>query len=209
MRILWYGTRGPSTAPSASPSPPPSHTASPHRSLHPPLYHDPPVCCGAGSGSPKAACVLQHPCPSLSPASDGEGCFSFSFRGAPLHSTALLNKVSRPKVPVTLFVCQPHMSHPRGPLLVRTRPQRGGGGPPPPLRTPKLSHGTRCFVGAGGAGDFVLGIRRRECRVEVGLRRFLTQSISANPHGAPGPLTRDQRRIGQDGALYKCRLLPT
>ena len=49
----------------------------------------------------------------------------------------------------------------------------------------------------------------RECRVEVGLRRFLTQSISANPHGAPGPLTRDQRRIGQDGALYKCRLLPT
>ena len=49
----------------------------------------------------------------------------------------------------------------------------------------------------------------RECRVEVGLRRFLTQSISANPHGAPGPLTRDQHRIGQDGALYKCRLLPT
>ena len=49
----------------------------------------------------------------------------------------------------------------------------------------------------------------RECRVEVGLRRFLTQSISANLHGAPGPLTRDQRRIGQDGALYKCRLLPT
>ena len=38
----------------------------------------------------------------------------------------------------------------------------GGGGGPPPLRTPKLSHGTRCFVGAGGAGDFVLGIRQGE-----------------------------------------------
>ena len=38
----------------------------------------------------------------------------------------------------------------------------GGGGTPPPLRTPKLSHGTRCFVGAGGAGDFVLGIRQGE-----------------------------------------------
>ena len=50
----------------------------------------------------------------------------------------------------------------RGALLVRTRPQRGGGGDPPPLRTPKLSHGTRCFVGAGGAGDFVLGIRQGE-----------------------------------------------
>ena len=36
----------------------------------------------------------------------------------------------------------------------------GGGAPPPPLRTPKLSHGTVCFVGAGGAADFVLGIRR-------------------------------------------------
>ena len=41
-------------------------------------------------------------------------------------------------------------------------PKGGGGDPPPPLRTPKLSHGTRCFVGAGGAGDFVLGIRRGE-----------------------------------------------
>ena len=39
---------------------------------------------------------------------------------------------------------------------------KGGGGTPPPLRTPKLSHGTRCFVGAGGAGDFVLGIRQGE-----------------------------------------------
>ena len=41
-------------------------------------------------------------------------------------------------------------------------PKGGGGGghPPPPLRTPKLSHGTVCFVGAGGAADFVLGIRR-------------------------------------------------
>ena len=51
---------------------------------------------------------------------------------------------------------------PRGALLVGTRPQRGGGTPPPPLRTPKLSHGTMCFVGAGGAGDFVLGIRQGE-----------------------------------------------
>ena len=51
----------------------------------------------------------------------------------------------------------------RGPLLVGTRPQRGGGGtPPPPLRTPKLSYGTMCFVGAGGAGDFVLGIGQGE-----------------------------------------------
>ena len=51
---------------------------------------------------------------------------------------------------------------PRGALLVRTRPQRGGGGGGGALRTPKLSHGTRCFVGAGGAGDFALGIRRGE-----------------------------------------------
>ena len=40
-------------------------------------------------------------------------------------------------------------------------PKGGGGGhPPPTLRTPKLSHGTVCFVGAGGAADFVSGIRR-------------------------------------------------
>ena len=41
-------------------------------------------------------------------------------------------------------------------------PKGGGGGapPPPPLRTPKLSHGTVCFVDAGGAADFVLGIRQ-------------------------------------------------
>ena len=42
-------------------------------------------------------------------------------------------------------------------------PDLKGGGGPPPLRTPKLSHGTMRFVGgAGGAGDFVLGIRHRE-----------------------------------------------
>ena len=35
-------------------------------------------------------------------------------------------------------------------------PKGGGGGA---LRTPKLSHGTMCFV---GAGDFVLGIRQGE-----------------------------------------------
>ena len=37
-----------------------------------------------------------------------------------------------------------------------TGPKGGGGGA---LRTPKLSHGTMCFV---GAGDFVLGIRQGE-----------------------------------------------
>ena len=42
----------------------------------------------------------------------------------------------------------------RGLLLVRTRPQRGGGGA---LRTSKWLHRTRCFLGARGAGDFVLG----------------------------------------------------
>ena len=89
--------------------------------------------------------------------------------------------------------------------------------PPPPLRALRAHLVTK--------GQWLLAIHRvapkapenfvpfagdpRECRVEVGLRRFLTQSILANPHGAPGPLTRDQRRIGQDGALYKCRLLPT
>ena len=43
-------------------------------------------------------------------------------------------------------------------------PKGGGVGdpPPPPLRTPKLSHRTMCFVGARGAGDFVLGIRQGE-----------------------------------------------
>ena len=56
--------------------------------------------------------------------------------------------------------CSNYM-RPRGLALAGTRPQRGGGGgTPPPLRTPKLSHGTVCFVGAGGAADFVLGIRR-------------------------------------------------
>ena len=52
-----------------------------------------------------------------------------------------------------------------GLALAGARPQRGGGGvhPPPPLRTPKLSHGTVCSVGAGapqilfqayGGGEF-------------------------------------------------------
>ena len=44
---------------------------------------------------------------------------------------------------------------PRGALLVGTRPKGGA------LRTPKLLHGTMCFVGARGAGDFVLGIPAR------------------------------------------------
>ena len=41
-------------------------------------------------------------------------------------------------------------------------PKEGGGGGPPPLQTPKLSYGTMCFVGAGGAGYFVLGIGQGE-----------------------------------------------
>ena len=41
-------------------------------------------------------------------------------------------------------------------------PKRGGGGGDPPLRTPKLSYGTMCFVGARGAGAFVLGIGQGE-----------------------------------------------
>ena len=85
--------------------------------------------------------------------------------------------------------------------------------PPPPLRAHLVTKGRlRAIhrVASKAPENFVpFAGDPRECRVEVGLRRFLTQSISANPHGAPGPLTRDQRRIGQDGALYKCRLLPT
>ena len=38
-------------------------------------------------------------------------------------------------------------------------PDPKGGGNPPSLRTPKLSYGTMCFV---GAGDFVLGIGQGE-----------------------------------------------
>ena len=48
----------------------------------------------------------------------------------------------------------------RGPILVRTRPQRGVGGGA--LQTPKLSYRTMGFVGAGCTGDFVLGIRQGE-----------------------------------------------
>ena len=36
------------------------------------------------------------------------------------------------------------------------------GPPPPPRQTPKWLHGTMGFVGAGGAGDFVLGILQGE-----------------------------------------------
>ena len=39
-------------------------------------------------------------------------------------------------------------------------PKGGGGGGA--LRTPKLSYGTMCFVGARGAGDFLLGIGQGE-----------------------------------------------
>ena len=46
----------------------------------------------------------------------------------------------------------------RGPILVRTRPQRGGGSPPP-LQTPKWLYRTMGFM---GAGDFVLGIWQGE-----------------------------------------------
>ena len=51
---------------------------------------------------------------------------------------------------------------PWGPILVRTRPQRGGGDTPPPLQTPKWLYRTMGFMGAGGAGDFVLGIWQGE-----------------------------------------------
>ena len=47
----------------------------------------------------------------------------------------------------------------RGLLPARTRPQGGGGGA---LQTPKWLYGTMAFVGARGAGDFVLGIRQGE-----------------------------------------------
>ena len=50
---------------------------------------------------------------------------------------------------------------PRGVLLVRTRTQ-GGGVPPPPSQTPKWLYRTMGFLGDGGAGDFVLGIRQAE-----------------------------------------------
>ena len=56
---------------------------------------------------------------------------------------------------------------PWGPIVVATRPQRGGD-PPPPVRTPKLSYGTMYFVDAGGAGDFVVGIRARGNSVAFG-----------------------------------------
>ena len=39
---------------------------------------------------------------------------------------------------------------------------KGGGGGGHSLRTPKMSYGTMCVVGAGGAGDFVLGIGQGE-----------------------------------------------
>ena len=57
----------------------------------------------------------------------------------------------------------------RGAILVGTRPQRRGG--PPPLRTPNLSHGTMCFVGARGARDFALGIRGKRTRGARGAMR--------------------------------------
>ena len=47
----------------------------------------------------------------------------------------------------------------RGPILVRTRPQRRGGTPPPSLQTPQWLYRTMGFV---GAGDFVLGIWQGE-----------------------------------------------
>ena len=54
--------------------------------------------------------------------------------------------------------CVQYYANVTGPILVVTRPQRGAGA----LWTPKLSHGTVRFVGAKGAGDFVLGIQPRE-----------------------------------------------
>ena len=61
--------------------------------------------------------------------------------------------------------CIPHVAKGlhavgRGPILVRTRPERGEGGvPPPPLQTPTWLYRLFGFV---GAGDFVLGIRQVE-----------------------------------------------
>ena len=51
-------------------------------------------------------------------------------------------------------------SHHRGRSRSGPDPKGGGGGGA--LRTPKLLQGTMCFVGAKGAGDFVLGIRQGE-----------------------------------------------
>ena len=79
----------------------------------------------------------------------------------------------------------------RGPILVGTRPQRGGVGDPPPLRTPKLSHGTMCFVGARGAGDFVLGIRQGKifcstlCVCTQNTQNFVENSKMAETHKKP------------------------
>ena len=46
---------------------------------------------------------------------------------------------------------------PQGVLPARTQPQGGGGGA---LQTPKWLYETMGFVGARGAGDFVLSIRQ-------------------------------------------------
>ena len=50
----------------------------------------------------------------------------------------------------------------RGPILVRTRPQRGGYPPPPLYRPQNGCTDTMGFVGARDAGDFLLGIRQGE-----------------------------------------------
>ena len=74
-----------------------------------------------------------------------------------------------------------------GPILVRTRPQRGGRVNPPPLQTPKWLYRTMGFVGARGAGDFVLGIRQGEiflfrCVCTQNTQNFVENSKMAEKH---------------------------
>ena len=92
----------------------------------------------------------------------------FTLGGKETHITKFTTHFVHPKLFPNLAVLGLSMhpnppDKPRGLALAGTRPQReGGADPPPPLRTPKLSYGTMCFVGARGAGDFVLGIGQGE-----------------------------------------------
>ena len=66
-----------------------------------------------------------------------------------------------------------------------SNPKGGGGGAP---QTPKLSHGTMCFVGARGAGDFLLGIRQGDffcstlCVSTQNTQNFVENSKMAKKH---------------------------
>ena len=65
---------------------------------------------------------------------------------------------------------------------------KGGGVPPPPLQTPKWLYRTKGFVGAGGTGDFVLGIRQGEffcstlCVYTQSTQNFAENSILAEEY---------------------------